>query len=191
MIKNRLLFHSRRSFFLGGTAAALGLASCSGSSEFSGSNAKLAAKPFKMGERTSVGPITYNVLEATYFTQLSEGGKSRLPEKRFLVIRLSITNGSGKEVVLPLFRLIDDQGSELSEMQDASFLPGWLGIIRKIGPTQTEEGRILFDVSPKLYKLELTDGAEAGKEQMAFVEIPIDFDTSEPVNTPDQASPRP
>jgi hypothetical protein len=130
-------------------------------------------------------------LEATYFTQLSEAGKSRLPEKRFLVIRLAITNGSGKEAELPLFRLIDDQGSEISESQDADFLPGWLGIIRRIGPTQTEEGRILFDVSPKLYKLEVTDGAEPGKEQLALVEIPIDFDTSEPVSAPAQASPRP
>jgi hypothetical protein len=190
-MQNCSMFHSRRSFFLAGAGVALSLSSCSRDGAETDARIKQAGKTFKMGEKAPVGPLTYTVLEATYFTQLSEGGKSRLPEKRFLVIRLAITNGSGKEAELPLFRLLDEQGSEISEVQDAGFLPGWLGIIRRIGPTQTEEGRILFDVSPKLYKLEVTDGAEPGKEQLALVEIPIDFDTSEPVHAPAQASPRP
>ena len=45
----------------------------------------------------------------------------------------------------------------------------------------TEEGRIVFDVSPRPYKLEVTDGGETGKELLAFIEIPMDFDTAEPI----------
>lgn len=151
----------------------------------------MASKTFKMGERAAVGVLTYNVLEASYVSQLGDAGKSRIPEKRYLVIRLAITNGGAKEAELPLFRLVDSAGTEIGELQDASFLSGWFGLIRKVGPTQTEEGRILFDVAPKNYKLEITDGGEAGKEQLAFVDIPIEYDTSEPIPNAPQASPKP
>ncbi len=190
-MQNCPMFHSRRRFFLAGSGAALSLVSCAREGAETESKAKLNAKTYKMGERAVVGALTYNVLEATYFTQLGEAGRSRLPEKRFLVIRMSITNGSGKEAELPLFRVVDDQGTEIGEVQEANFLSGWFGLIRKVGPTQTEEGRILFAVSPKSYKLEVTDGAEPGKEQLALVEIPIDFDTAEPVNSVPQPSAKP
>lgn len=182
-------FHSRRAFLF--ATASVTLASCARDGAETEANIKLASKTFKMGERAPVGLLTYNVLEASYSTQLGDSGKSKIPDRRFLVIRMSITNGGVKEAEIPLFRLLDDKGAELSEVQDASFLSGWFGMIRKVGPTQTEEGRILFDVAPKTYRLEITDGAEAGKEQLAFVEIPIDFDTTEPVPTSGQPSPNP
>ena len=97
-------------------------------------------------------------------------------------------DGGAKEVELPLFRVVDNANVETPELQDADFLKGWFGIIRKIGPTQTEEGRMLFDVAPKNYKLEVTDGGEVGKEQLAFIDIPIDFDTSEPVQAVPESS---
>lgn len=181
MTQHQPPFHSRRAFLL--AAAALSAASCAREGVETEANLKKASKSFKMGERASVGPITYNVLEANFLTQLGEPGKGKLPENRFLVIRLSITNGAGKEAEIPLLRLVDDQGKEFSESQDADVLSGWFGLIRKIGPTSTEEGRILFDVPARSYKLEVTDGGEAGKEQLAFIEIPIDFDTAEPVPT--------
>lgn len=184
------LFHSRRAFLFASTA--ISLASCARDGSETEANIKAASKTFKMGERATVGLLTYNILEATYFTQLGDVGKSRIPEKRFLVIRMSITNGGAKEAELPLFKVVDNTGAQIGEVQDADFVSGWLGLIRKVGPTQTEEGRILFDVAPKNYKLEVTDGGESGSEQLAFVEIPIDFDTSEPVPTGGaQASPKP
>lgn len=171
-------FLNRRLFLTGASGLVLGLAGCN---RESAEAPEKKGKTFKMGERAAVGLLTYNVLEATYFTQLGSAGSYKIPEKRFLVIRLAITNGGAKEAELPFLRLVDEAGTEYSEMGEADFLFGWFGLIRKIGPTQTEEGRILFDVQPKSYRLEVTDGAEPGKEQLGFVEIPIDFDTAEPV----------
>jgi len=189
MTQVKLQFHSRRTFLF--ATASISLASCARDGAETEAGIKLASKTFKMGERAPVGLLTYNILEASYSTQLGDSVNSKIPERRFLVIRMSITNGGAKEAEIPLLKLLDDKNTEFSEVQDASFLSGWLGLIRKVGPTQTEEGRILFDVSPKTYRLEITDGAEAGKEQLAFVEIPIDFDTTEPVPTSGQASPKP
>ena len=170
------------------TAALASATSCSRDGVETEVRIRQAAKTFKMGERASAGNLTYNVLEATFFSQLGDIGKSRIPQKRFLVVRMSITNGGAKEVELPLFRIIDNSNIETPELSDADFLKGWFGLIRKIGPTQTEEGRILFDVAPKNYKLEVTDGGEVGKEQLAFIEIPIDFDTTEPVQAVPESS---
>jgi hypothetical protein len=183
-------FQTRRSFFCT-SAALLTIASCARDGAETDATIKMAAKTFKMGERAPVGILTYNVLEATYFTQLGDVGSPKIPSKRFLVIRLSVTNGGAKEAELPLFRVVDEAGQETSEVQEASFLSGWFGLIRKIGPTQTEEGRILFDIAPKKYKLEVTDGGEVGKEQLGFIEIPIEYETSEPINSATQPSPKP
>ena len=180
-------FQTRRTFLLTTTALAT-LASCSKDGAETDAKIKQASKTFKMGERASVGNLTFNVLEATFFSQLGDIGQPKIPQKRFLVIRMSITNGGAKEVELPLFRVVDNANVETPELQDADFLKGWFGIIRKIGPTQTEEGRMLFDVAPKNYKLEVTDGGEVGKEQLAFIDIPIDFDTSEPVQAVPESS---
>ena len=191
MTQNQLPIHSRRDFLLAATATATAATilqtSCSQEAAEAEIKAKQAAKTFKMGERAAIGKLTYSVLESTYSAQLSSAGKPRMAEKRFLVIRMSITNGSGKEAEIPLFRLVDDKGVETPELQEADFLPGWFGLIRKVGPTMTEEGRILFDVSPRPYKLEVTDGGQTGKEQLAFIEIPMDFDTAEPIPTGVQA----
>ncbi|WP_031498530.1 DUF4352 domain-containing protein [Bryobacter aggregatus] len=182
-------FHSRRFFLTATSVAAVLQFGCAKDALETDANIQRASKTFKMGERASVGLLTYSVLESTYFTQLGDQGKVRLAEKRFLVIRLSITNGGGKEAEIPLFRLVDNQGVETPELQEAEFLSGWFGIIRKVGPTMTEEGRILFDVTPKNYKLEVSDGGETGKEQLAFIEIPMDFDTAEPIPAAGQGIP--
>ncbi len=183
-------FQTRRTFLLATTTSLATLASCSRDGAETDAKIKQASKTFKMGERAGVGNLTYNILEATFFSQLGDIGQSKIPQKRFLVIRMSITNGGAKEAELPLFRVVDSAGIETPELQDADFLKGWFGLIRRIGPTQTEEGRILFDVSPKNYKLEFTDGGEVGKEQLAFIDIPIDFDTSEPVQAMPESSPK-
>ncbi len=181
MTQNQPPFHSRRGFLLAAGSAAILQTACSREAAEAEVKSKQASKTFKMGERAAIGTLTYSVLESSYFTQLGEAGKPKLADKRFLVIRMSITNGAGKEAEVPLFRLIDNKGAEFPELQEASFLPGWFGLLRKVGPTMTEEGRILFDVAPRPYKLEVTDGGETGKELLAYIDIPMDFDTAEPI----------
>ncbi len=186
-------FQNRREILAALGAAAAVLGACTRDGENAGAP-KIAAKVFKMGERVPVGLITYNVLEAEYKTQLG-GVAQKMPQKRFLVLRLAITNGGNKEAELPLFSLVDDKGETYAELQEGEGVANWLGLIRKIGPTMTEEGRILFDVMPRDYKLQVSDGEETSKEQLAHIEIPMQFDTAEPIpaagQSPAAVSPRP
>ncbi|GAB4364445.1 MAG: hypothetical protein OHK0021_08280 [Bryobacter sp.] len=156
---------------------------------------KQAAKMGKMGERVSIGNLTYTILEAEYKTQLGTLSAPRIPKSRFLILRLAITNGGAKEVEVPMFTLLDPEGNEYPEEQSAEGIDGWFGMIRKLGPTSTEEGRVLFDVRPRDYRLEVTDGGETGSEKLAHIEIPMQFDTAEPIPAVGQgaqpASPKP
>jgi hypothetical protein len=173
-------FQNRRKFLALAAASALTQAACNSTTE-SIAKPKEIAKSFKMGERAAVGVLTYNILESSFYTQLGTPPKTRLAQKRFLVLRIAITNGGAKEQEVPLFKLMDESGELISELEDGEGVPGWFGIIRRIGPTMTEEGRIVFDVSPKNYKLQVTDGGETGAEQFAYIEIPMEFDTTETV----------
>ncbi|MDX2269570.1 MAG: DUF4352 domain-containing protein [Bryobacter sp.] len=156
---------------------------------------KQEVKMGKMGERVSIGNLTYTILEAEYKTQLGTLSAPRIPKSRFLILRLAITNGGAKEVEVPMFTLLDPEGNEYPEEQSAEGIDGWFGMIRKLGPTSTEEGRVLFDVRPRDYRLEVTDGGETGSEKLAHIEIPMQFDTAEPIPAVGQgaqpASPKP
>ena len=58
-----------------------------------------------MGDKVPAGPLTYNVVEKVWRSQLGEGFQMRMPENRFLLITVSATNGSGSEVSVPLLQL--------------------------------------------------------------------------------------
>jgi hypothetical protein len=176
MTQNESSFPSRKEFLL--SVAAIVLAGCNNNADPA---AKAPAKTGKMGERVSVGVITFNVLEAEYKTQLGTAASPRIPQKRFLILRLAITNGGAQDADLPLFSLVEANGETHQELQDGAGVAGWFGLLRKIGPTSTEEGRVVFDVMPKDYKLEVSDGGELGKELLAHIEIPMQFDTAEPI----------
>ena len=51
-----------------------------------------------MGERVAVGPLTYNVIESAWQNQLGSEFKMRIPEQRYLLITVSVTNGGGHDV---------------------------------------------------------------------------------------------
>ncbi len=141
---------------------------------------------YKMGEKASVGTLTYNVVDAAWANQLGEGFKIRTPQQRFLIVTISVTNGGGKEVALPLLALEDDHGQAISELENAEGVPNGLGILRVVAPAQTLQGSLLFDVPLGSYKLRLTDGGEPGSEKTATVEIPLRMQDNiqAPVTTP-------
>jgi hypothetical protein len=172
-------FRSRRFFLAAASSFALLPVGCGSSN--STESPKENPKPFKMGERAAVGVLTYNILESTYTSQLGESTNPRIPESRFLVMRISVTNGGGKDIDIPLFTLVDEKGQKYQELQNGDGVKSWFGIIRKVAPTMTEEGRIVFDVKPQNYRLLITDGAETGQELIASIEVPMDFDTAEPI----------
>ncbi len=148
------------------TAVAL-LASClSCGSEFVAPTAKV----FRMGDRATAGSVTYVGLSADYRTELP-GAKDPL-KNRYLVILLSATNGGGQEVTLPHTRLIGSDGNEIPEVTEIDGFPQWLGILRTIAPSSTEQGYVVFDVPVGAYKLQVSSGGDPEKEQIAHIEIP-------------------
>lgn len=139
---------------------------------------------FRMGEKVLLGPLTYTVIQASWKNQLGEGFNIRTPQHRFLLVNISVTNGGGKEVALPLFKLEDDHGTLITESDNTQDVPNSLGILRSVTPAQTLQGALLFDVPLASYKLQLTDGGEPGSEKFASVKIDLQLDTDPQVQAP-------
>jgi uncharacterized protein DUF4352 len=131
-----------------------------------------------MGERVQVGTLIYNVLEAEWKDEMGQ----KTPAHRFLVLRLTITNSGGKEARPPLLTLVHTSGSEHAELSEIEGLKDWLGLLRRLDPAATEDGRIVFDVARGAYKLRLSDGGEPGQENTAMVEIPLQLETPTPTS---------
>lgn len=137
-----------------------------------------------MGEKVALGPLTYTVIQTSWKNQLGEGFKVRTPQHRFLLVNIAVTNGGGKEVALPLFKLEDDHGMFITELDNTEGVPDSIGILRSVTPAQTLQGSLLFDVPLSAYKLQLTDGGEPGTEKIASVAIPLVLDVDPSVQGP-------
>jgi Domain of unknown function (DUF4352) len=132
------------------------------------------AQTFRIGERVEAGPLIYNVLEAEWKSQIGAGDRTWIPSQRFLIVRLSVTNSGGETVSVPSLTLADVDGNLYGESIGGADVPNLWGLIRNVKPTDTMEGRILFDVEPKSYKLKLDDGSGSGR--IAMVEMPLQFE---------------
>ena len=138
---------------------------------------------YSMGEKVPIGPLTYNVVESTWKTQMGEIFKLRIPQQRFLLIRLSVTNGGGSEVSVPLLQLENNNGQSFMESDNGEGVDNWFGILRTLAPAETQQGRIVFDVPLTSYRLRVTDGAGPGAEKYAWISIPLSLEV-DPVQTP-------
>ncbi len=128
---------------------------------------------YRMGDRASIGSVTYVGLTADYRQELP--GAKELMKNRYLVIALSITNGGGAEVILPHTRLIKPDGTEIAEVTEIDGFPQWLGLLRKVEPASTEQGYVVFDVPVGAYKLQVSSGGDPENEQLAQIEIPANL----------------
>lgn len=130
-------------------------------------------RTYHMGEKVQVGPLIYNVLETEWKTQLE--GSSQLPRNRILLVKLAITNSSGPgAIAVPLFTVESANGQSFPELSEGlNNLPGWLGLLRNLRPSETEQGNIVFDVPFGAYTLQVSDGGEIGQEKTAAIEIPV------------------
>ena len=145
-----------------------------------------APTSYGMGDRIRLGTLSYVVVSSQWRTQLGEGFQVRSPSNRFLVVNMSVTNGGGSSVSIPLLKLVDAEGNEYRELQDGSGLTNWMGLIRTVEPTDTLQGRLLFDVPLTSYTLEIPDIEDETLERFAAVEIPLDLqidDVSAPLPT--------
>ena len=163
----------RRHFLALAGATLLGI-SCSGRKPGSG------GMTFRMGERATVGKLIYNVTEAQWKTNLGEGSTARVPDHRFLIVRLTVTNSGTEQIGMPLLKLYDATGTEYIERDNGDGVEGWMGFLRTLNGVETREGALLFDVAPASYKLQVTDGGDTENEVVAYVDIPLQLE-SDPV----------
>jgi hypothetical protein len=132
-----------------------------------------APAEYKLGEQIPLGALTYNVIETSWASQLGAMPMARLPERSFLLVHLSITNGGGQKASIPFLSLVNRGGERFPESENGQGVDNWLGVLREIKPAETEEGWILFDVPQNSYRLQLVDNDDAGGERAAYVDLPL------------------
>ena len=134
---------------------------------------------YEMGERIEIGPFTYVVVESTWRSELGQGFQVRSPKNRFLVLTVSVTNGSGSEASVPMLSLEATNGQMYQESNDGSGVQNWLGVLRTVKPAETLQGRVVFDVPLSAFRLRLPDGGESGYEKYAWVNVPLSISAGE------------
>jgi len=153
------------------------------------SQTKSARLEFQMGEKIPVGPLTYDIVQTSWKTQLGQAFQVRFPQNRFLLIDISVTNGGGSDISVPLFNLEDANGKTYPEASNGDGVDGWFGLLRTISPAQTQQGRLVFDAPLTSYKLRITDGGGPGEEKFAWVQIPLRMDVDTTVQSPTPGTP--
>jgi hypothetical protein len=137
-----------------------------------------------MGDKVKVGPLVYSVIDASWKGELGEGYKIRTPSQRFLLLTVSITNSGGNDVSVPMLQLEGNNGQSYQELANGDGVDQYIGILRNISPSQTLQGRMLFDVPLTSFRLRLVDGGEPGFEKYGFVQIPLNLNAESPVLSP-------
>jgi len=138
-------------------------------------------RTYTMGERIALGQLNYQIFETQWLTHIGDGPDQRVPKNRFFLVRLSVTNSSGKDVIVPNFTIENDNGTSYPEMSEGDGVPQYIGYLRNLKTTGSVTGNALFDVPPRHYKLKIQD--ETG-EKTAYVDIPLSF-ASETPDVPD------
>jgi Domain of unknown function (DUF4352) len=145
-----------------------------------GCSSRPPARPvYNIGDRVVLGNLTYNVLETQWKSQLGAFPTVRMPQNSFLLVRITVTNGSGSDVNIPMLSLENSAGATFTELTDGSGVENWLGIVRQLAPADTDTGWIVFDVPTNSYRLKLTEPLDAGSSDSgpdtAFVLLPLNL----------------
>jgi hypothetical protein len=131
---------------------------------------------YKMGDKAVVGDLVYAAFDTQWLTEIGEGVTARVPQHRFLLVRVSITNSGSAPLVTPNFSVVDDKGNSYEELSDGQGVPQWIGFLRQIAGSGTSQGNLLFDVPPQHYKLQVGD---ATGQATALIDLPLDFTTDQ------------
>lgn len=138
-----------------------------------------AKAEFRIGDAAAAGPLTYTVTEARWVSQLEGFPTPRLPERNFLLIHVTVTNSGGSDVSVPFFKLENSTGDVYEESNNGIGVDRWFGVIRRLGPAQSQDAWVLFDVPTNSYKLRVTDG-KYENEHVAYISIPLSMQTDTP-----------
>ena len=137
------------------------------------SGAKKESQIFPAGEKVTVGPLVYSVIDSQVLTQLGDDPTTaRTPQNRFYVMTISVSNSGSEDASIPGLTLVDDTGKEYPEAADGANVPNWLGVVRKAGGAQTEQGNVLFDAPAQHYRLRLTD--ETDSKELS-IDVPLTY----------------
>ncbi len=150
-------------------AGALILAGCSGPAT--------KEQILPMGEKVYVGRLVYTVFETQWMTQLGQGLEARVPQNRYLVLRISVANSGTQSFVVPPVTIEGDDGKVISELQDGKGVPQWIGFLRQARPAEAVQGNIAFDAPPAHYKIRVSDENEV---QSAIIDMPLTFNAETP-----------
>ncbi|HEX8984719.1 MAG TPA: DUF4352 domain-containing protein [Bryobacteraceae bacterium] len=134
------------------------------------------AHKFRMGEHAQAGTLIYTVLDTEWLDQLGQPPDVKLPQHRFLAVRMSITNSGAAPAGVPRAALVGASGTRYEELENASGLSAWLGYIRSVNPADTLHGRVVFDAPPSDYQLMLSSSAgDADDGAAVLVALPLQF----------------
>ncbi len=164
------MFSSGRTAPLAGLAVLLCAAGCSSLPSHS-------VRTYRMGDTVQLGKLVYNVYDNRWLTHMGEGTGARIPRDRFFMVRVSVSNTGTEEILVPIMTITDDSGNAFEELDNGEHVPQWLGLLRPVRPGQSLQGNVVFDCSPRNYKLRLADDSE---ERTALVEIPLTFGAETP-----------
>ncbi|MCX6619897.1 MAG: DUF4352 domain-containing protein [Acidobacteria bacterium] len=135
-------------------------------------------RPYRMGELVIVGALRYTIFDTEWKTQIGEGPGAHTPRNRYLIIHLSITNSGGSLLEVPTLTLERADGAADTaepEIADSLGVPDWMGVIRRLKPADTVQGKVIFDVPLSAYRLRVGGGADVADEKSAVVDIPIQY----------------
>jgi len=146
----------------------------------------------QMGEHVEAGSLIYTVMETEWLDQLGSEIAPRLPEHRFLEVRILVTNSGINTAYIPEAVLLDGDKS-YPELTSGHGVRDWLGLLRTAGPADTVGGSLLFDVPFGNYVLRVGECNSPDDVKTALVSIPLDlpapavpfFSTGRPGAVPD------
>jgi hypothetical protein len=128
---------------------------------------------FASGDKAPSGNLIYNVTDTEIARQLGDDpGPARIAHDRFYLVKVSVANSAADEQPIPAMALVDDAGRSYSELADGTGVPNWLGVVRKVGPAQTEQGYVAFDAPARHYRLRLTGPAD---DKEIAIDLPLIF----------------
>ncbi len=136
-----------------------------------------ALRTYQLGDKVALAPFLYTVFETQWLTHVGVPPDEKVPQNRFFLVRLSIVNSSGNEVMVPNLTVEDDAGTSYPEVGSDIGAPQWIGVLRQVHPADSLSGNLVFDCPPGHYKLRLLDDTT---EKSALVDIPLTFTSETP-----------